>query len=158
MEEIRKYLFNETSKTEVVFEPVADNPYNLSYVCLLIPRFQSHYLKGDLAQILYSWMQQISVSFGWQLEYIDVQPEYMQWLINVPVTTSPAQFMRLIRQHTSEKIFEDFPKFKKQNLARDFWAPGYLVIIGKQLHSPKMIEEFIKLTRQKQAGGSISWK
>lgn len=156
MEEIRKKIFNEESKTEAVFTSVADNPYSLSYTCLLIPRFQSHYLTGDLTQYLYVWMQQIGVSFGWQLENIDIQPEYMQWTIYVPVTTPPALFMRLIRRHTSEKIFEDFPRFSKENLSKDFWAPGYLVLVGKQLHPLKIIMEFIKLTRQKQAGGSFS--
>lgn len=104
-------------------------------------------------QYLYIWMQQISVSYGWKLEFVDVQPQYMQWLITVPVTTPPSQIMRLVRQHTSQKIFEDFPRFKNQNLAKDFWAPGYLMLVGKQLPSSKMIKEFIQTTRQKQAGG-----
>lgn len=152
MEEIKKQIFTHPPST-TAFEPVIDASYSLSYVCLLIPRFQSHMLSGDLVQYLYIWMQQISVSYGWKLEFVDVQPQYMQWLITVPVTTPPSQIMRLVRQHTSQKIFEDFPRFKNQNLAKDFWAPGYLMLVGKQLPSSKMIKEFIQTTRQKQAGG-----
>lgn len=139
-----------------LFEPVSDHPYHLSYACLLIPRFISHNLVGDVVEYLYEWMQQICISYDWQLEYVDVQPEHMQWIINVPAAISPAHFIRVTREHTSNKIFEEFPRFKKQNLGKDFWAPGYLVIVGKQPHAPEMIKEFIRLTRQQQGFHSFS--
>jgi REP element-mobilizing transposase RayT len=139
-----------------IFEPVSDHPYNLSYACLLIPRFISHHLVGDVVEYIYEWMQQICISYGWQLEYIDVQPEHMQWIINVPAAISPAHFIRLTRELTSNRIFAHFPRYKKQNLGKDFWAPGHLVIVGKQPHSPEMIQEFIRLTRQQQGFHSFS--
>ena len=144
---------NENNK--VLFEPVFDSPYNLSYACLLIPRFHNHYLVGDLAECLHIWMQQICISYDWRLDYIYLQPEYMQWLIDAPVSTSPVQIIRAIRQQTSKNIFEDFPKYKKQNVGKDFWAPAHLVIVGKQLHSAQIVQEFILLTRQQQAAGSL---
>lgn len=155
MGENKNLLIRSQQETDSLFEPVPDNSYNLSYACLLIPRFQNHYLTGDLAEYVYTWMQQICISFGWRLEYIDIQPEYMQWLLNVPFSVSPAQIIRIVRQQTSKKIFDDFPKFKNQNTGKDFWAPGHLVIVGKQLHLPQMIHEFIHLTRQQQAAGSF---
>lgn len=142
--------------TRTLFEPVVDNPYRLSYVCLMIPRFQSHYLQGDLVEYLHIWIQQICISYGWQLEYLDVQPEYMQWLVNVPVNVSSAIIIRVLRQILSERIFEEFPKFRKQNVGKDFWAPGHLVVVGRQLHSPDTIKEFIRLTRLQQAPGSFN--
>jgi len=139
-----------------IFEPVTDQPYNLSYACLLIPRFISHNLTGDVVVNLHEWMQMICISYGWQLDYVDVQPEHMQWILNVPAAISPAHFIRVTRVHTSDKIFSNFPRYKKQNLGRDFWAPGHLVIVGRQPHSPEMIKEFIRLTRQQQGFLSFS--
>ena len=90
---------------QVVFEPLGRNPYDLSYSCLLIPRFSSQYLMGDLAQRLPEWMQQICISFGWRLELISVKPEYLQWTIEVPPSTSTTYFMKAIRHQTSLFFF-----------------------------------------------------
>lgn len=140
----------------LIFEPVSDLRYNLSFACLLIPRFVSHNMVGDVVENIYEWMQQICISYGWQLEYIDVQPEHMQWILNVPAAISPIHFIRLTRVLTSNRIFANFPRYKKQNLGKDFWAPGHLVIVGKQPLPPERIQEFILLTRQQQGFLSFS--
>ncbi len=136
--------------TDVVLEPVSPRPYDLSYACLIIPRFNSHYLVGDIVEHLYGRVQQICVSFGWRLDFVTVRPEYLQWILRVPATTPPSQFMRTIRQQTSHYIFENFPRLKRENLSKDFWAPGYLVIVGTRPHPAEMIREYIRLTRQQQ--------
>src|SRR5512142_3323014 len=135
----------------VVLEPVASRqPYDLSYACLLIPRFNSHYLIGDIAESLRDWMHRICISFTWRLEDIWVRPEYMQWVLYVPAATPPSRCIRTVREHTSRLIFEDFPHIRRENLSKDLWAPGYLVLIGPTPLPPEMIYEFISLTRQQQ--------
>jgi REP element-mobilizing transposase RayT len=134
----------------IVLEPVSPAVYNLSYDCLLIPRFTQHYLTVELAEHLSEWMQNICVAFGWRLEYISVRPEYIQWIVNVPPATSPGYVMRTLRKHTSEKVFEEFSRFKKENPSGDFWAPGYLIMGGSQPAPAQLIKDFIVQTRQRQ--------
>ena len=134
----------------IVLEPVSPSVYNLPYDCLFIPRFTTHYLTGDLADRLSDWMQQICVAFGWRLEFISVRPDYLQWIVNVPPATSPAYLMRILRQQTSEKIFDEFPRFKKENPSGDFWAPGYLIMGGSQPAPAQLIKDFMAQTRQRQ--------
>lgn len=134
----------------VVFEQLGQNPYDLSYTCLLIPRFRSHFLTGDLSQQLPGWLQQICISFGWRLERVTIKPDYLQWVLSVPPATSTAYFMKSIRQQTSIHIFDDFPRFKKENVSKDFWAPGYLIYFGSQPHPEEVVRNFIRHTRQKQ--------
>lgn len=134
----------------VVFEPLDTDPYHLSYTCLLIPRFSSHFLMGDLAQRLPDWMQQICISFGWRLEFINIKPEYFQWAISVPPSTSTAYFIKAIRQQTTLYVFEEFPRFRRENRSNDFWAPGYLIYFGIQPHPIEVIRTFIRQTRQQQ--------
>jgi REP element-mobilizing transposase RayT len=122
----------------------------LSFVCLLIPRFSDHYLLGDITESLVEWMKQICISYGWRLDAIAVRPGYFQWIMRVSLTANPAHFMRLIRRHTSEKIFEDFPRFKQKNLSGEFWAPGNLVISGTQLQSLENVNALILQTRKQQ--------
>lgn len=135
---------------KIVLEPTSPSMYNLDYACLLIPRFTHHHLTGDLLERLGEWVPQVCVAFGWRLEYISVRPEYLQWIVNVPPATSPGYLMRILRQQTSDKIFADFPRFKKENPSGDFWAPGYLIMGGSQPPPAQLIKDFVAQTRQRQ--------
>ncbi len=134
----------------IVLEPVSPSVYNLSYDCLLIPRFIEHYLTVEMADHLSDWIQQTCVAYGWRLEYISVRPDYLQWIVNVPPATSPGYVMRMLRKHTSEKVFNEFPRYKKENPSGDFWAPGYLIMGGSQPAPAQLIKDFIAQTRQRQ--------
>jgi len=134
----------------VILEPTSSGMYDLTYACLLVPRFGSHHLTGDLSERLSEWMPNICIAFGWRLEHLSVRPDYLQWVVNVPPTTSPGYLMRIIRKQTSEKIFRNFPRRKEENPSGDFWAPGYLIMGGSQPHPSKLVEDYIKRTRERQ--------
>ncbi len=139
----------------LIVEPTSAGLYYLTYACLLVPRFTTHYIIGDLADRLGEWMSKISISFGCRLEYLSVRPEYLQWVVNVQPNTSPGHLMKFFRLKTSEKIFEEFPRFGKENPSHDFWAPGYLIMGGSQPHPPQLVKDYINQTRQRQ-GQEIS--
>lgn len=122
----------------------------LPFSCVLIPRFDDHYLAGDVTGDLLNWMKEICISYGWHLDAITVRPGYMHWVMTVPLNANPAHFMRLARQQTSQKIFENYPRFKRKNLSNDFWAPGFSVAAGSQLHSLEDIDRFVRQTRSQQ--------
>ena len=149
LDETRPHSITEVAG-RVMLEPISPGLYNLTYACLLVPRFSSHYLTGDMSDRLSEWLPQICIAFGWRLEYLAVRPEYVQWVLNVPPATSPGYLMRIIRQQTSEKIFHEFPKLKKENPSGDFWAPGYLIMGGTQPHPPQLVKDYIKQTRTRQ--------
>lgn len=135
---------------KLVVEPTTAGLYHLTYACLLIPRFSSHYLTGDLAGNIGEWLPKICIAFGWRLEFLAVRPEYLQWVVNVQPNTSPGYLMRIMRQQTSEKIFSEFPRLKKENPSGDFWAPGYLIMGGTQPHPAQLVKDYIRQTRQRQ--------
>jgi len=149
LDETRPHSITEVAG-RVMLEPISPGLYNLTYACLLVPRFSSHYLTGDIADKVSEWMPQICIAFGWRLEYMAVRPEYVQWVLNVPPATSPGYLMRIMRQQTSEKIFTEFPRLKKENPSGDFWAPGYLIMGGTQPHPPQLVKDYIKQTRTRQ--------
>ena len=149
LDETRPHSITEVAG-RVMLEPISPGLYNLTYACLLVPRFSNHYLTGDMADRVSEWLPQICIAFGWRLEYLAVRPEYVQWVLNVPPATSPGYLMRIIRQQTSEKIFVEFPKLKRENPSGDFWAPGYLIMGGTQPHPPQLVKDYIKQTRTRQ--------
>ena len=142
------------SITEVAGRMIAESTTagmaQLNFACLLVPRFTAHYMTGDLADRLSEWMPSTCIAFGWRLEFLAVRPDYLQWVVNVTPNTSPGYLMRIMRQHTSEKIFSDFPRLKRDNPSGDFWAPGYLIMGGLNPHPPQLVKDYIKQTRQRQ--------
>lgn len=134
----------------LIVEPITAGLYHLTYACLLVPRFSAHYITGDLADQIGEWLPNICIAFGWRLEYLSVRPEYLQWVANVQPNTSPGYLMRIMRQQTSEKIFSDFPRMKRENPSGDFWAPGYLIMGGTQPHPQQLVRDYIRQTRQRQ--------
>jgi REP element-mobilizing transposase RayT/ActR/RegA family two-component response regulator len=134
----------------ILLEPASPALVNLTYACLLIPRFDTHHLVGDTAERLTEWVPQVCVAFGWRLEHLAVRPEYLQWVARVPPSTAPGYIMRIIRQQCSDRLFNEFPRYKADNPSGDFWAPGYLIMGSSQPHPQKLVREFIRQTRQRQ--------
>lgn len=136
--------------SEVMLESISPSLYNLTYACVLIPRFTEHFLTGTRASRLSEWITQLCLAFGWRLEQLSVRPEYIQWIVNVPPSTSPGYLIRIIRQHTSRRMFTDFPRLESTNPSGDFWAPGYLIMNGNQPPPAKLVTDFIKNSRIRQ--------
>ena len=136
--------------TQEGLEPASPAICKLTYACMLLPRMPQHSIEGSLAQRLSEWTQQLCLAYGWRLERLVVNPDYVEWVINVPPTASPSTMMRILRQQTSMRIFADFPAFGRDNPSGDFWAPGYLIMSSGQLPSESLVKDFIKQTRLRQ--------
>jgi REP element-mobilizing transposase RayT len=115
-----------------------------------------HQLTGDLAEGLSEWVGQLCMAYGWRLEHLSVSPETLQWIIRAAPTVSPAVLMETLRQQTSERIFDHFPKIRQENPSGDFWAPGYLIMTQIDSVSDAVIQNFIHQIRQYQ-GASITY-
>ena len=126
------------------------DPYVTSYVCLLAPRFEEHLLVGDLSDQLHGWMNDICISFGWRLKFLDINPKYLHWIMAVSITEFPTRFMKTVRRESSKRIFEDFPRFSQKNMSNEFWAPWYFVGIGEVPYSQDSIQNFIRQIRIEQ--------
>jgi len=149
LDETRPHSVTEVAG-RMITESASAGLAQLNYACLLVPRFTAHYMTGDLADRMSEWMPNICIAFGWRLEFLAVRPEYLQWVVNVTPNTSPGYLMRIMRQQTSDKIFVEFPRLKRDNPSGDFWAPGYLIMGGIQPHPPQLVKDYIKQTRQRQ--------
>lgn len=135
---------------QVQVQAVSPALYNLTYACVLIPRFPEHHLTGILASHLSDWVTQVCLAFGWRLEHLSVRPDYLQWIVNLPPTASPGHLMRIVRQHTSRRLFLQFARYEEDNPSGDFWAPGYFILSSSQPPPPHLINDFIHQTRHRQ--------
>ena len=158
---MRNIITEETEKANIENKQHEDNKtdsssllqadlYVTPYVCLLAPRFEEHLLTGDLADQLHVWMKDICISFGWKLKFIDINPNYLHWIIVVSITEYPIHFIKIIRKESSKRIFDDFPKFKQKNMSPEFWAPWFFVGVGEAPYSHNTIQTYLKQIRIEQ--------
>ncbi len=121
-----------------------------TYTCILIPRMVRHTLTLDMGERLKQWLPQHCLAFGWSLEGMAVTAEYMQWTVRVTPSVSQGNVVRMVRQRTSENLFNQYAYLKEQNESGDFWAPGYLVVSGPNPPSPELLRNFIYQARRRQ--------
>ena len=150
-------------------KPMVDNPflaelefdsnqlYQLRLACALVPRLPQHRLQGELKLVVEEWMTTLCLAFGWRLEMLQVDEGCLCWIVQVGPDTSPAKLLRLVRQHTSLRIFDEAPSLAKENPSGDFWARGFLVIGGARSLSPSTIQAYIQRVRQRQGTIYKGW-
>jgi len=124
----------------------------LSYCCVLVPRHPKQYLARALADHAASILPQLHLSRGWRVTGISVRPQYMQWIISLPLDTCPVDAIQEIRQRTSAYFYKTIPELAPAGVNRDFWAQGYLMMSGSQPLSPDIIQELIKRSHPAQPG------
>jgi REP element-mobilizing transposase RayT len=136
-------------KANFKLEPVSDEWFNLTYSCLLISRFGSHQLTKDREKLISDCMKEIYTSYGWRIEYLEVKSDYLRWVASVPPTIALKDHMEIIRKETSRRLFDDFPPYKQENLSNDYWAPGYVILGGRDSLTDHVISEYKKQIRIK---------
>ncbi|HTX79677.1 MAG TPA: transposase [Longilinea sp.] len=122
-----------------------------TYTCVIVPRSPLIHLTGNLTEMLSQWVPQLSHSFGWRLNAVAVRPEYLQWTITVAPSVSPSDMIRILREHTSQRIFENFPRLKPRNPAEEFWANGYLIVNGVEPPAPEVLSDYIRQVHKRQS-------
>ena len=135
---------------EIALESETPTLHNLAYTCVLVPRLPQHHLVGDLAIQLNQWINQASLIFGWRLEHLSIRPNYLNWVLAISPATSPGDMVGSLRQYTSQQLFAEFSRLERENPSGDFWAPGYLIINGKDSLPRQIVQEFIRQTRASQ--------
>jgi REP element-mobilizing transposase RayT len=133
----------------LLLEPASPAYYNLNYACLLLTRRRDHKLTGDLRPLLERWMRDIAVAYGWRIKKLNIGEETLQWVVSVPPTTSANEMLRIFRTETTRRIFESFPHYRNQ-LADDFWAPGYLLTGNERLFTSDYIQRYVQRIRSNQ--------
>lgn len=111
----------DTVQEEAANLPVADVTF------YLVPQSNQHFLIGELARWVRRWLPMVCQTYGWQLEYLSVRPDYLRWTLKDFPETLIRETIQIVRQQTSRRIFRVFPNIRQSSGSSDFWASGYLV-------------------------------
>lgn len=147
-----KDIYSDGSGIDAVRDNMSVSPsmYSLYYNCVLIPRIPGHRLSGELAEKVTIFVKHIFLAFGWRLESLDIDPDYIQWIANTPPSVAPGYMLHVMREHLSRFIFAEFPRLARENPSGDFWAPGFLLVSGLKTLPAQFIDDYIGRTRQNQ--------
>ena len=119
--------FDHKTSLPRITERASDKDAVSDITFFLAPCLDEHFLQGKLAEILRCWLPVICDQYSWELEWLSVRPKSLKWtLCDFPESLIGDMF-QIIRQKTSERIFQIFPELQKGNPSGDFWAPGYFV-------------------------------
>ena len=114
----------------------------------LVPSLDRHYLLGELAQRLRSWFPGICETYGWQLDFLSVRPDYLKWRLHDFPDALIYEMLEVVRKRTSERIFRVFPNLRTGNPGEDFWSPGYLVDRKNQDFSTQVLIAYVDPNRR----------
>ncbi|QRN82547.1 transposase [Chloroflexota bacterium] len=128
-----------TVKSQVDTQPVRINPALENWTVgveipvasaitfYLAPRQTKHFLIGGLSRQLRTWMPELCETYGWELDFLSVRPDYLKWSLRDFPEPLTRDMLQTVREKTSLWIFRVFPNLKEGADSTDFWAPGYLV-------------------------------
>ena len=126
---------------------VNSEKYLLGYTFFLVPEIPFATLPDSLIELLTECLQNVSQSNGWKLEFVTVDPKYLQWVSVQPAATT-TQIVQLVRSKTTERIISFFNGKTDVKSVTDFWMRGYLLLHGSYPHSSEIIERYIRLIRR----------
>ncbi|MBI4316045.1 MAG: IS200/IS605 family transposase, partial [Chloroflexi bacterium] len=128
--------------------------YALSYTYLIIPKFASTRLSGDLQSRLAEWISFQALTHDWRITGLHIEPDHLEISLDCAPSEAPEKVVKAIMQYTAEKVMAEFPRLAAEHSKRvsSFWAQGYYVVAPGRRLSADEIRAFIDYQRQEQNG------
>lgn len=119
-----------------------------TYTTFVTPLLKRHALTRELAQILAKSMNAICKKNNWKLINMTARPSGMLWTARIPASVTTGQMVKIVREETSDFLYEIHPRLKYEALSENFWAPNYLVVSGSEPPEDTSIKEFLHRIHQ----------
>ncbi len=116
--------------------------YNIEYHFVWVTKYRYKVLAGDIGLQVKELVRQICAAFEIEIIKGVVSKDHVHILISAPPNIAPSEIMRRIKGGSSRKLFEEFPRLKKQYWGRHFWARGYFCATVGQV-TDEMIQEYL---------------
>lgn len=126
--------------------------YNLSYALVWLPRFPTTQLVGDLAERLTELIQEIARGYEWEVQHLEVQPEYVHVVIAAGPGDAAAAVVETFKRLTTETIFAEFPRLRQRHPAGQLWADDYFALAASTPLTPDQVRRYIAYARQPYPG------
>ena len=116
----------------------AHTTHRLKYHLVWIPKYRKRVLRGELARRLYDLLHQCADMNRWTIVELNVQPDHVHLLLQLPPKISVSKAMQLMKGGTSKKIREEFPELDEFLWGDSFWADGYFAETAGQITESRL--------------------
>ena len=118
--------------------------YNINYHIVWIPKYRKHILTHGVKERLTEILHEIAERYDFEIETTDVQPDHIHVFCSAPPKYAPAQVAGIKKSVSAKKLFEEFPKIKREIYGSYLWARGYYVGTAGDKVTSDMIKHYIK--------------
>lgn len=131
------------------FKKLAHSLYECKYHVVFCPKYRYKILKGEIANYV---EQQIHVLCGQkdgvEVIEVNVQPDHVHLVVSIPPKYAVSQFMGFLKGKMALRLFDRYPKLRKQYWGQHVWSRGYCVSsVGLD---EERIKKYVKWQNQKE--------
>ncbi len=90
-----------------------------------IPKYRKRVLNGPVAARLTGLLRQACEVNAWGLVELNVQPDHVHMLLQVPPTASVSRVMQSLKGGTARVLRAEFPQLEEFLWGESFWGDGY---------------------------------
>jgi hypothetical protein len=127
--------------------PRPEGPYT-AYTCLWLLKDPGQELHSSVADELVYWIGTIAEENAWDIDYLDIQADYVMVSLQVPHKTLPDNAISLLMEETALRCAEYYPDEFTDPYS--LWADGYYVVTPPRALTEREIARFITYQRQAQ--------
>ena len=107
------------------YEVGAHTTHRLEYHLIWIPKYRKRVLRGPLARRLYELIRQCAEMNRWHILEVNVQPDHIHLLVQLPPKEAVAHAMQVLKGGTSKAVRAEYPELEEFLWGDSLWAAGY---------------------------------
>lgn len=113
------------------------------YHLVFSPKYRRRVLQKDVALRLRNLLYDACKMNRWFIHELEVMPDHVHILMQVPPTVSFASVVNTLKGGTSRQLRKEFPELEEFLWGDSFWQDGYFVeTVGKT--TEKAIREYVR--------------
>ena len=108
--------------------------YEAKYHLVWCPKYRKKVLVGEVRERVKQLFHIIAEQFDFEIDRCEVAEDHIHILLSFPPRYSIAKVVGIIKEISSSKVFEEYPKIKERLWGGHLWEQGYFVrTVGEQV-------------------------
>ena len=119
--------------------------YKIRYHLVTAVKFRKALLNSEIKSCIMETLSEISKTYEILIDEVGFDQNHIHIFYGAPPRLSPLRVISIIKSITAKKVFERFPKLRKEQLwGGEFWSDGkYIGTVGEAT-SEKVIKNYIR--------------
>jgi len=132
--------------------------YDIAYHFVWSPKYRKNLLVGPVKKRVKELFKTIAQEFEMEVRKQEAEEDHIHLFLSAPPRYSPSEIVQIFKTNSAKVLFREFPAFKKELWAGEFWKDGYFVrTVGDEV-TKKVIERYIEYQSQEEQGRQLKLK